>query len=112
MQFTKDTSVVIASIYKVYLERRDNGISRDNAKSFSEDFYKSISNLSNWSDDDISDCIDELEHAGFAKTYITGDFEIKNELIIQMENRFNASIKNVGKYIADLIAGIATSLIF
>lgn len=112
MEFTKDTSKVLTAIYKTYLERRKDGYSKSSAKQFDLEFYKDISCLSSWSEDDILDSLSELSKAKFIKEYISGDFEVQDSLIIQMENRFKNGISEVTKYLADLVSGIVTGLIF
>ena len=110
MQFTKDTSKVLTVIYKMYLERRKNGQSKSSAKNFDLEFYKGISCLSSWSEDDITDSLSELRKANFIKEYISGDFVLQDALIIHMENRFKNGLSEVSKYLADLIADIFTGL--
>lgn len=111
MEFTKDTSKVLVSIYKMYLERRKEGQSKTVAKQFDFEFYKDVPCLSSWSEDDVCDSLSELSNSGFIKEYISGDFEIQNALIIQMENRFKNGLSDVTKYLADIIANIATGLV-
>ena len=110
MQFTKDTSKVLTVIYKMYLERRKNGQSKSSAKNFDLEFYKGISCLSSWSEDDITDSLSELRKANFIKEYISGDFVLQDALIIHMENRFEIGLSEVAKYLANLIADIVTGL--
>lgn len=112
MEFTKDTSKILTAIYKAYLERRNNGQSKSEAKHFELEFYKDISCLSSWSEDDICDSLSELGKAGFIKEYISGDFMVQDALIIQMEKRFKNGISEVTKYLADLVADITIGLIF
>lgn len=112
MQFTKDTSKVLTAIYKTYLERRKGGQSKASAKHFELEFYKKVSCLSSWSEDDILEALSELNRSKFIKEYISGNFEVQDLLIIHMENRFKNGLSEVTKYLADLIADIATGLIF
>lgn len=112
MQFTKDTSKVLASIYKIYLDRRKDGQSKEEAIRFNEDFYKDVKVLSTWLNSDISSAIHELSDAKFIKPNIIGGFRIENTLIIQMENRFKSGASEVAKYIMDLIANTASGLVF
>lgn len=111
MEFTKDASKVLASIYRIYLERRKNGKSINEASDFKLNFYKTEKHISDWSEDDIKCCLSELKQADFVKVYVTGSFVVKRPLISYMENRFKGGISEVAKYIADLASGIATSLI-
>ena len=46
MQFTKDTSKVLASIYKLYLEKRKNDQPKEDAMHFDSDFWHNVEALS------------------------------------------------------------------
>lgn len=111
MEFTKDTSKVLASIYKIYLERRKDGESHNEAAMFQKDFYKNVKALSDFHESDIQSCLSELKHIGFTKVYASGSFVVEKKLMAYMENRFKSGIVEVTKYITDLIAGITTSLV-
>ncbi len=111
MEFTKDTSKMLASIYKIYLERRKEGQSYNEAAMFDKYFYKDVKTLSDFHESDIQSCATELKRAGFVKIFISGSFVVEKPLITYMENRFKSGITEVAKYIADLVAGIAESLI-
>lgn len=112
MEFTKDTSKILTAIYKTYLERLNNGYSKSAAKYFELDFYKSITALSSWSEDDVIDSIEELSDAEFVDEYISGDFQVQNLLIVHIENRFKKELATVTKYLADLVADIVPGLKF
>lgn len=111
MELTKDTSKVLASIYKIYLEFRKEGKSHNEASMFKKDFYKNVKSLSDFHESDIQSCVAELKNAGFLKVYTSGSFVVERSLISYMENRFKSGIAEVAKYITDLATGIATSLI-
>lgn len=111
MELTKDTSKVVASIYNVYLERRNEGKSKADSKRFESDFYKYIKGLADCPSADISDSLRELNNAHFIRKNIIGGFEIEDALIIKMENRFKSGILEVAKYVADLAIGTVSGLI-
>ena len=79
----------------MYLERRKNGESKAESRRFEIDFYKSDKDLSKWYDSDISDCILELARNGYIKVYIGGDFDILDQTIVYMENRFKNGLSDV-----------------
>lgn len=95
MNITKDSEKIICYIYKMYLERRKNGESKAESRRFEIDFYKSDKDLSKWYDSDISDCILELARNGYIKVYIGGDFDILDQTIVYMENRFKNGLSDV-----------------
>lgn len=112
MRFTKDTSKVLACIYKLYLEKRKNGQTRKEAAFFAANFWRGVDALSSYPEDDIKASIHELKVAGFVESYTSGSFEIKEDLIKQMENRFQDGASGVAKYLLDLAANIVSGLSF
>ena len=53
MQLTRDADKLACSMYKFYLERRKNGIDKNNARHFDFSEIKSIKCCSSWIDPDI-----------------------------------------------------------
>ena len=102
MNITKDSEKVICCLYKMYLVRRKNGESRDDARLFNEDFYKSDKNLSKWNESDIRSCIEELEDYEYVKTDIIGDIKLTDSTIKEMENRFKNGLSEVVDLITKL----------
>ena len=103
MQVTKDADKLVCNIYKTYLSRRNNGLTKSEAKSFDSDFYIEIPSLSSWSEDDIDETLNELKRAGFIKKYIYGDFQIQDDFIIYMENRFKNGLTEITDFISRFI---------
>lgn len=92
---TKDADKLLCCIYKIYLERRKSGMSKSDSKEFQDDFYKSDNHLSSWSDDDISDTLEELKKNNHVRLFIDGSFTLENNAIIYMENRFKNGLTEV-----------------
>ena len=92
---TKDADKLLCCIYKIYLERRKSGMSKSDSKEFQDDFYKSDNHLSSWSDDDISDTLEELKNNNHVSLFIDGSFTLENDAIIYMENRFKNGLTEV-----------------
>lgn len=103
MDLTKDSKKVICCAYKIYLERRKNGITRDSAKLFELNFYNDDKNLSNWAKSDISNCLEELENSGYVSTYIDGSFILLDDAIKEMESRFKKGIVDVTDFITKFL---------
>lgn len=95
MDITKDAEKVLCCIYKIYLERRKDGIPKSEAVDFESDFYKNDKHLSKMNDNDIYECILELKQNGCLKVYINGSFVILNPTIVYMENRFKNGLSEV-----------------
>ncbi len=100
MNLTKNSKKVICVVYKMFLERRKNGISIDSAKLFELDFYKEDKNLSNWTENDITSCLEELENNNYISTCNDMSFELHNNAIVEMENRFKNGVIDVVDFIA------------
>lgn len=92
MEFSKDGYKLACIIYKEYLNKRKNGVSKLESKYFGYNFYKDIPELKSENEDDIDATLSELNHAGFLEKYVDGGFKILDEGIIYMENRFKNGI--------------------
>lgn len=111
MQLTNDTSRLLAALYGTYLDRRKCGYSREKAKKFEPGFHQHISALSEWIDDDVYDCLSELNKIKFIKMNVIGGFTLEDTLIAYMESRFKSGMSDIAKYLADLAGGIVSGLI-
>ena len=105
---SKDADYLICLIYKYYLELRDNGFSKSDAKSLgdSPDIQQKI--IPEWSLEDTDDTCRELIRKGFLdnRLYIDnrcGYMRLSDEGIIYMENRFKNGFKEVTDFIAKFI---------
>lgn len=92
---TQDADKLLCCIYKSYLERRKSGMSKSDSKKFEDNFYKSDKHLSSWSNDDISDTLEELKKNNHVTLFIDGSFALENDAIIYMENRFKNGLNEV-----------------
>ena len=105
---TKDSDAVICVMYKAYLENRERGISKADAKQFGEAEDLHISHFPNLSIEDLNETILELKRAGLVDCEIwiadndVGDIAIKDAGIIYMENRFKNGIKGVLDYLGKI----------
>lgn len=95
MEITKDAEKVLCCIYKIYLERRKDNISKSQAVEFDSDFYKNDKHLSKMDNNDIYECIVELKENGCIKMYIDGSFILLNSTIVYMENRFKNGLNEI-----------------
>nr|WP_294665434.1 hypothetical protein [uncultured Ruminococcus sp.] len=102
-ELTKDADKMICIIYKMYLEKIKSGMSKVASNAFEEDFYKSDKMLSKWHDDDVNMTFLELGQKKYLKIHITGDFEITNQAIIYMENRFKNGLLDLVDFVTKFI---------
>lgn len=107
IQLSKDADYLICLIYKHYLELRDNGISKSEAKKINslEDIHYLVPD---WSLDDIHETCLELSNKNLLskkKPYIDekyAHFSVSDDGIIYMENRFSDKINKIIDYISKL----------
>ena len=102
MNLAKNSKKVICVVYKMFLDSRKKGISIDSSKLFELDFYKEDKNLSNWAEGDITSCLEELEDNDYITTYGDMSFELHDNAIVEMENRFKNGVIDVVDFIAKL----------
>ena len=109
---TKDADKLISIIYARFLNKRNQGFSKSDAKQF--DDFETLHSEVNIKDsvEDIKDTGEELKKLGFLdyKVYITGETSpiiLTDSAIVYMENRFKNGAKEVLEYI-EKIAGIVS----
>ena len=102
-ELTKDADKMLCIIYKMYLEKTKDGMSKTAANAFEEDFYRFDKLLSKWHPDDITTTFLELGQKGYLKIYISGNFEITNQAIIYMENRFKNGLLDLVDFVTKFI---------
>lgn len=103
MKITKSSDKVLCYIYRIFLTRKKAGQPRREASRFSEDFYKSDEDLSRWHESDIDDALMELGRSGLLRIYIGGDFDLTDDAIIAMENRFKDGFKELAAFISQFV---------
>ncbi len=103
MELTKDADKMICCIYKTFLQRRKNGMAKSEARRFDDDYFSTDEKLSIWPDGDISDTFLEIGRAKLIQIYIGGNFDLTDQGIIYMENRFKNGFIEVGDFISLLI---------
>ena len=104
---SKDADYLICIIYKYYLELRDNGFSKSEAKNFDsiDNIHGLIPQISL---DDIYETCLELANKSLLiqkKKYISEEysrFSLSDDGIIYMENRFSNKIDKIIDYISKL----------
>lgn len=107
IQLSRDADYLICQIYKYYLELRDNGISKSEAKKIKslEDIHYLVPD---WSLDDIHETCLELANKNLLsrkKPYIDekySHFSVSDNGIVYMENRFSNKIDKLIDYISKL----------
>lgn len=93
IQLTSDADKMICCIYKSFLQRRKDGLTKPEARRFAENYFLTESKLSSWNAGDISDTLLEIGRANLVKIYIGGNFDLTDTGIIYMENRFKNGLK-------------------
>lgn len=103
MQLTKDSDALICVIYKAYLEKRKNNISKDQAKfcGGSDAIHRNL--MPQWSFEDVDETCKELHRKGLLDVHYAGntcyDVNLSDDAIIYMENRFVNGLNSVLDYV-------------
>ncbi len=102
VDLTREAQKMVAAAYKEYLKKRKAGVSKANAKLFSEDelynkYFKSMLLA------DYDETVREMCRAFGCKMYINGGFMLSDDAIIYMENRFKNGITDTLSFLAQFI---------
>ena len=103
IQLTKDADKLIAIVYKEYLSRRKNKISKSLAANFELDELLSLDKLSSWLTDDIEDTLAELHQKNIIYMDLGFTFDITDDGIIYLENRFKNNMQEATDFITKFI---------
>ena len=108
IQLSKDADYLICLIYKHYLELRDNGISKSEAKTLGDSPDVNSNIVPEWSLEDTDDTCRELikndllDNRIYMDNYC-GYMNLSDNGIVYMENRFKNGFKEVTDFIAKFI---------
>lgn len=104
---TEDSKTVLYVLYQEYLSRRKYGFSKRDSKSFRSEESIHVSFFSDWSPDDVSDCLRELDRNGFLDTfYSDGEITLCNlsdYAIATLENQPRETFLSVAEFISKFI---------
>lgn len=104
LKLSKDADALICLIYKHYLDLRNDGISKSEAKLLGSSENLNTIIIPEWSFDDVDDTCRELDRANFLSIIYASDtcseIFLTDDGIVYMENRFQDKIKNLIDYIA------------
>lgn len=104
---TKDAKTVLYHMYKEYLIRRDNHISRRQAKNFGSASSIQASLFPDWCLEDVEDILRELDRNGFLDVFYADNTvyscELSDSAIVKMENQKWETVFNVADFIATFI---------
>ncbi len=103
MDITRESEKILCCLYKIYLERRKNGISKATAREFENSVLQEDKHLSKIDHETISECLSELKDNGYLWINIWDDFKIEDKSIIYMENRFKNGLDEVVDALSKLI---------
>ena len=101
MKLTKDAQKLLAYSYKEYLQNRKQGKDKKRAKYISNELMSK--NFPKLSSSDYLCTVTELCQSGGGKRYADGSFELSDEAIVFMENKFSDDLKGVIGFISQLI---------
>lgn len=99
VELTKDADKMVCTLYKAYLEKRQNGFRKTDAKHFDFSELRNNPSFCEWMDDDIKETVAEIKRAGLGTMYLDGSFMANDQFIIYMENRFKNGLSEVVDFI-------------
>lgn len=103
---TKESEYLLGLIYKRYLELRESGSSREDARRIGSSSFISDQIMPETTPDDITDLMRELENAEVVECFYSEDCVAGSELtnfgIIVMENRFHNKVSEVVSFLATI----------
>lgn len=100
---TKDAYKMICFLYKDYLTRIKNGMSKSSARYFEEDYFRTSKKFSSWDNSDILMNFSELKNNKFVTDDIIGNFELSDKCISYMESRFKNGLNELVDFISKFI---------
>lgn len=103
INLTKDADKMICCIYKSFLQKRKEGIPKATARRFKKEYFINDNHFSSWDTADVRDTLLEIARAGLVKIFIGGNFDLTDDGIIYMENRFKNGLTEVVDFISKLI---------
>lgn len=101
IQLSKDTDKTLCIIYKEYLTRIKNNLSKSQSISFEELQLKSL--FPNKDDNDLDDELEELKSNSIIKKFVDGEIELTPDGIVYMENRFKNNLIEITDFITKFI---------
>lgn len=106
VKLTKDADRLLCLIYRDYLERRKDGLSKSSARAYSErtDWPKSLTEQ--FSVEDIRDTLRELKSVGLVRSYSYSGFALTDKAIVYMENRFPRGATQVLDWLAKIKSAV------
>lgn len=104
IELTKDSNKVLLLLYKEYLEKVKSGCSKSQSREFNENNLDFITKMH---PDDIDDCLSELNKSNLIEMEISGDFELTDNAVVYLNNRFKNSFKNGLNNIKDVLSLIS-----
>ena len=99
---TNDSYNVLCIIYEAYLQRRNNGISKNQARDFTDYELFRREYIPDIHSDDMYSAIVELKNNGYVKLYVDGGFLLSDDGIVLMENKFKNNLSDVMDFISNI----------
>lgn len=107
---TRDSDALICVLYKSYLDKRKQGVTKDRAKLFGDHTDIRTEHMPKWPPEDVIETIRELGRANLLETmYGSGEpryVALADAGIIYMENRFPLGLDSVINHMAKIKTAI------
>lgn len=101
-ELTRDAKRLVSAAYKVYLERREAGLPKNQAKDLEpSDLHHRF--FPEFSDADYQETVTEMCRALNCKIKLRGAFELSIEAISYVENKLFNNVKDIASFFAQFI---------
>lgn len=103
IEITKDGETMLVALYKVYLNRRKDGLPKQTAGYFDDAFFAAEKPFSDMHPSDVTDTKCELYESGLLTLYLDGNCELTTTAIAYLENRFKNNLTEVLSFLSQFI---------
>lgn len=100
---TKDAEKMLCCLYHEYLNRIKAGNPKTSSRKFTKEYIKSDKILSRWHSDDFTTSQQELIKIKYLKKDVVGNYQLTDDAIQYMENRFKNNITKIAEFISNIL---------
>lgn len=104
---SKDAKKVLYTLYSEYLSRRNSGLPKINARSFSSAAFVHENFFSDWSIDDVEESLRELGRNHYLNNFYADNTvyrcELSDSAIVIMENQKKETLLSIADFISKFI---------
>lgn len=103
VEITKDAEKMLVILYNVFLDRQKSGMSKRDARRFTNDYFLQEKPFAFMCRSDVTDARMELANSNLMSIYMGGDCELTDIAIVYLGNRFKNGLIDVLSFLAQFI---------